>query len=647
MFKDAKNQTIQDIQNNIKQIRYNKAKNNKPNKTLDSIITLIFHKFRRKYNHMQEIYDYSIIDNIIYNDKSHIVSVFKDLLIINDYSEYLKRFYGREETLSRLEKYCEYYNLYSKIFPNYTSIPEGQYFYLNIQKKQRMIDLQEKMENERIKKENQKNKNIEETKQETKVFSTSMVNSTLNRINKEEMELLFDINYDNIKKDDIIFEDNINKLIDLMKLYEVKKENFVIEYNYENERKKNKNKNKNNKAENKSPLMNININYINYNKLNDDKSQNFSNKKKQNKSNIFLYRKINKMPMKDNKNNNISIKKETSKNKITSLGKKDYNLFMMKFNQIKKNKKILKNMSNYIKNKYLSNKRNNSFIYNKSYNSKLTSKSGTIGHESRNKSSNTNSNIIKNSKNMTKIFSCKSSFVAMQQSFNVIDFQKISFISPFTSRNKNIRINNDNNMTNIKCFSTGRKMTNSRKEHKPIFNQKNANIFKFNNNSRNKVLLSKFLSNSNRNTSQKFSVVHNSKSPPNSKFSLRQKKKMKKDNSFLNKTVFNKNIRINNYAEKINDKSNYIEKMIFNCLNENINKNNSFLPKNNNCDSFKSNRLQHSHSTKGKKKRDSRNVNNIGKKNIKAAFISQFLKAFNNPIKTNFRNPFTQRGYKK
>ena len=154
MFKDAKNQTIQDIQNNIKQIRYNKAKNNKPNKTLDSIITLIFHKFRRKYNHMQEIYDYSIIDNIIYNDKSHIVSVFKDLLIINDYSEYLKRFYGREETLSRLEKYCEYYNLYSKIFPNYTSIPEGQYFYLNIQKKQRMIDLQEKMENERIKKEN-------------------------------------------------------------------------------------------------------------------------------------------------------------------------------------------------------------------------------------------------------------------------------------------------------------------------------------------------------------------------------------------------------------------------------------------------------------------------------------------------------------
>ena len=39
-----------------------------------------------------------------------------------------------------------YYNIYSKIYPNYTALPEGIYIYKNIQKKQIMIDIQEEME---------------------------------------------------------------------------------------------------------------------------------------------------------------------------------------------------------------------------------------------------------------------------------------------------------------------------------------------------------------------------------------------------------------------------------------------------------------------------------------------------------------------
>ena len=135
MSTDSFNQSIQDISNDLNQNINKKIKYNKPNKSLDSIINHIFHKFTRKYNHMQDYYEYTIIDNIIYNDKSRIVSTFKDLLIINDWNEYLKRFYKFEETLIRIPKYCEYYNLYSKIFPNYTSILEGKYLYLNIQKK--------------------------------------------------------------------------------------------------------------------------------------------------------------------------------------------------------------------------------------------------------------------------------------------------------------------------------------------------------------------------------------------------------------------------------------------------------------------------------------------------------------------------------
>ncbi len=636
MSTDSFNQSIQDISNDLNQNINKKIKYNKPNKSLDSIINHIFHKFTRKYNHMQDYYEYTIIDNIIYNDKSRIVSTFKDLLIINDWNEYLKRFYKFEEILIRIPKYCEYYNLYSKIFPNYTSILEGKYLYLNIQKKQRMIDLQEQMEHDKLKKERNKNQSDEESKEDINVFSTSIVNSTLNRINKEEMEILFDINYDNINKDDIIFADNLNKLINLINSYEVKKEEYLIEYNYEDN--KNKNKNKLKKTEDKSPLMNININYINFNKVNDDKSNTVSVNKKSNKNNIFLYRIINNMPMKDNKNNNITTKQDLSKNKLTSLDKKDYNLFIMKINQIRKNKKLFHNKSIHIKNKYLSNQRSNSFIYNKSYNSKLNSKNGTIAYESRNKSS-SNNPIKNNNKNIKKLFSCKSSFFVLPKDVNKIDGLQKNVISPFNSRNQLMSDSNNNNIANNKFFSTGKNMINSTKDNKSIFA---PHFFKLmNSNSRNKIFLSKIQSNSNMNSSQKFKAFQKSLSPSNSKFSIRQKKKIKKNNSFFNETVFNKKKIISNYAEKINSKSNLKEKIIFNRINENINnRNSSLLSKKLSCEFYNSSRLHHSHSTKVIKKRDSRNVYNKNKKNIKTVFISRFLKAFNN---TNVKIPFTQR----
>ena len=96
------------------------------------LITKIFKKFNKKYNVMPKRYNSTIVDNIIFNEKSHIVSVFKDLLIKYDFNDFLKRFYTRKESSIRLPKYFEYYNLYSKIFPNYTSIPECRYLYKNI-----------------------------------------------------------------------------------------------------------------------------------------------------------------------------------------------------------------------------------------------------------------------------------------------------------------------------------------------------------------------------------------------------------------------------------------------------------------------------------------------------------------------------------
>ena len=275
------------IETNIKYLKSQFIQNGKTNLiksnlSTNSIITKIFKKFNKKYNVMPKRYNSTIIDNIVFNEKSHIVSKFKDLLINYDFNDFLKRYYTRSESAVRLPKYFEYYSLYSKIFPNYTSIPEGKYFYINIQKKQRMIDLQENMENEKSKE--KKSKKPKKKEPDINVFNTSVINSILNRTNKEEMEMLFDIDFENISKEEINFIFKINKLVENINSYEIK-EDYYIDYNYES-----KNEKKNNKKEIISPLMNININYINFNKYNNDvklNSESFNNQNN-NKNNSFL-----------------------------------------------------------------------------------------------------------------------------------------------------------------------------------------------------------------------------------------------------------------------------------------------------------------------------------------------------------------------
>jgi len=76
----------------------------------------------------------------MYNENRHIVSVFKDYLIFDDFSEYLKRFYMSEEATERLPRVFEFYEKYSKVFPNYVVLPESKYMFKNIERKQKLID---------------------------------------------------------------------------------------------------------------------------------------------------------------------------------------------------------------------------------------------------------------------------------------------------------------------------------------------------------------------------------------------------------------------------------------------------------------------------------------------------------------------------
>ena len=143
--------------------------------SLRCLIKQIHSAFVTSYTIDNIYYDSRIINDIIYNEKSHIVAKFKDYLIIDDVSEFLKRYYTSIESSVRLPRFFEYYETYSRIFPNYTALPESKFIYKNIHKKQKMIDKQQHMElSMERNKQNKKNKHSKDEDVINNVFSTEV-----------------------------------------------------------------------------------------------------------------------------------------------------------------------------------------------------------------------------------------------------------------------------------------------------------------------------------------------------------------------------------------------------------------------------------------------------------------------------------------
>ena len=57
------------------------------------------------YDFVHVDYDILIIENLMCNGRCHLVAVFKNYLIEDDKSEYLRRFYKKKESKPRLKNY--------------------------------------------------------------------------------------------------------------------------------------------------------------------------------------------------------------------------------------------------------------------------------------------------------------------------------------------------------------------------------------------------------------------------------------------------------------------------------------------------------------------------------------------------------------
>ena len=153
----------------------------KPSLPFVNIITKNRSRFIKSHYINEFYYNSRIINDIIYNEKSHIVSLFKDHLILDDCSEFLKRYYMLTESAIRLPRFFEYHETYSRIYPNYTALPESKFIYKNIHRKQKIIDQQQNQEITNDNKQNKKkSSNDVECKYGQNVFSTGVCNSLAN-----------------------------------------------------------------------------------------------------------------------------------------------------------------------------------------------------------------------------------------------------------------------------------------------------------------------------------------------------------------------------------------------------------------------------------------------------------------------------------
>ena len=140
-----------------------------------------------------EFYRKKIITDIIDNEATHMVALFKEFLIYGDYSEFLQGYFHAREIKKFLPLIFDYYHSSTVIFPNYVILEEKKYIYKNIQKKQIVIDVQQDQEEkaEKIK------KGIIKIEEDDVVFTSKAIYSILDQTDTSNIRGFFGLKHKN------------------------------------------------------------------------------------------------------------------------------------------------------------------------------------------------------------------------------------------------------------------------------------------------------------------------------------------------------------------------------------------------------------------------------------------------------------------
>ena len=133
----------------------------------------------KKYSSFKYSYTLICVNNLMFNEKCRIVSIFKDYLLYDDDTEFFRTNYEKESLINTQKKVYDFYDKYNKVFPNYMILPENVYMYKNLRKKQKMIDINNKIMLEKEKNEKKLNKG---KKKENKIIFDEQIKENINRL---------------------------------------------------------------------------------------------------------------------------------------------------------------------------------------------------------------------------------------------------------------------------------------------------------------------------------------------------------------------------------------------------------------------------------------------------------------------------------
>ena len=521
-----------------------------------------------KYNSFEYSYPLLCINNIIYTEKCHIVARFKDYLYYDDATEFCNKFFPKNELYKTLPKIFNFYDKYCKVFPNYMILPENEFIYRNLRKKQKMIDQFNEIKREE--EENRKHLKLEKNKNNENdyVLFNKIVQDSIEKYRPSFMEstIIRDdyMNFKSKNKNDskIINENSItislnynngNIIINNNDLNDINTSELSIisivnnigisstERNY-NDNKLSYTPKKKQKEEKAYPKNNdFNKKFIShYHNIKNIHKANKDNHKV-NINNNSNYKKSSKNNNNINNNLNNSTKKNAYKNNNMSQSKTSNNLFtssVTKTNKEINSKNIYKNIKSNITKKQLFSPTEKTIHHKKPIynyiNKKLEKNSNSI-------------NINKYKKNYKDIISisAKPSISPPNSKLNSL---KLKFMNNIISKTSNL-----NNKSNILIYNN----SNNSNNISYITKNKNRKSFQTNENNKNNISKNKVDNkkiNNNKKTVKE--IMENYKNILKTKKSNHYSDDINKNNFFSNKNIFTnlieKNIKLN--TSKINNK---------------------------------------------------------------------------------------------
>ena len=337
-------------------------------KTFKDLKKVALNQIHKRYGPKAKLkYSYRglIMENLIFNKNTHLVSIFKDYMIWDYIEEFLKRFYRNEESNERVPKFASFYKNYLKFFcvPIFKDIFCNEMIH-NYSEKKAELFYNENYKSKKEKNSFQEDYGLLEESESDEESDTSNVNNNnniektiFNETVKKKIERYSPINTSmvlpesdtKLKPDDsglLITSSNETSLVNIMKgMTPPMPQNPIpkLKKNDSSERninKNNKNKNHNSESCNSYRINQRNLIHSSLNKLNsktletllNSQMKNRNNKNKNllhynNCSNLAQKNHTNRLNSKDNNNtnsNNIAVKnnlhqnKNLNKNKIMS-----------------------------------------------------------------------------------------------------------------------------------------------------------------------------------------------------------------------------------------------------------------------------------------------------------------------------------------